>query len=100
MINIDFDKFSLFYKTNIEPQLIDLEKERKKLIWGFRIIDLIYILFIILFLGFPIYPLFLPLGSFLTKYYEIVMFSIFIPIIIGFPLHIKIHKKQKNIFIN
>ena len=96
MININFEKFSTFYHNNIEPQLIDLEKERKKCILSFRILDFIYILFIILFIGFPIFPIFLPFDSFLINHYEIVVFSIFIPIIIGFPLYIYSQQKQKQ----
>ena len=50
MLEFDFEKFSGFYHSHIEPQLFDLEKERKKIYWYFFILDSIFILTIIIFI--------------------------------------------------
>lgn len=52
MININFEKFSGFYSSKIEPILFDLEKERKKLRLYFLICDGIFIFAVILFVLF------------------------------------------------
>ena len=57
MLSINFEKFSEFYHSNIEPQLIDLEKERKKLRLYFCLNNIFTALMFFLLLATMLFPI-------------------------------------------